>query len=124
LVSLGFYHDEETQMAIIIPTVGRVVHYYPYGKTQVNSSEQPCAASIAHVHPDGTINIGYLDSNGEHHYALGVRLMQDGEPFPESGERFCCWMPYQVGQAAKTEQAERVARAAGQGYGTIRDLGK
>jgi hypothetical protein len=29
---------------------------------------------------------------------------------------YCCWMPYQIGQAKKTEQAEAVAQAARQGF--------
>jgi hypothetical protein len=39
---------------------------------------------------------------GVHHFDR-VKLLQDDEAKPDGG-RFCCWMPYQTGQAAKYEQ--------------------
>jgi len=37
-----------------------------------------------------------------------LHSLQDNEPKPEGN--FACWMPYQKGQAAKTEAAEALAR--------------
>jgi hypothetical protein len=82
---------------VIKPTVGRVVLYYRHGKTQFDAGEQPCAATIAYVHSDSKVNIGYLDSNGMHNPATGVRLVQEGEELPTNA--FACWMPYQIEQA-------------------------
>lgn len=88
---------------MIPPSIGRVVWYYPRGKEQVEAKEQPHSAQIAYVHSVGLINIGYLDSSGNAKNATSVRLIQEGDLYPEGG--FCCWMPYQLGQAAKTEAA-------------------
>lgn len=89
-------------MNVIKPTVGRVVWFWPNGKY---SGGQPYAATIAYVHNDRCVNIGYLDANGIPMRATSVFLAQDGEPEP--GGWFCEWMPYQKGQAAKTEQLEK-----------------
>ena len=81
---------------MIKPTVGRVVLY--------NAGEdQPCAASIAYVYSDNLINIGGFDERGVHFNEQNVHLCQDDEK-PAIGQAY--WMPYQKGQAAKTEQAE------------------
>jgi hypothetical protein len=92
-------------MPVITPTVGRVVWYFPNGKTQHDAGEQPHSASVAYVHGDRCINIGYFDQNGFAKNATSVTLVQDGDELPEYG--FCCWMPFQKGQAAKTEAAEK-----------------
>lgn len=88
----------------IIPTVGRVLWFYPGGRADHEAKKQPLSASVAYVHDDSRINIGYLDANGHHCQATSVLLVQEGEELPRGP--FCCWMPYQVGQAARTEQAE------------------
>lgn len=96
-------------MAVVVikPTVGRVLWYYPHGKTQVDAGKQPHAAMVAYVHGDSCVNIGYLDGSGNHRNQTSVRLVHQGEELPESG--FCAWMPYQMGQAARTEAAEKAA---------------
>lgn len=78
---------------MIIPTVGRVVWFFNYSST-------PLSASVAHVNWDGTINIGYLTTGGEHYGAIGIPLWQGEGVKPD---RRCEWMPYQKGQAAKYE---------------------
>jgi len=95
-------------MAAIKPSIGRVVWYYPGGEKDRKAGKQPYSAQIAYVHSDTCINIGYLDNNGVAGSASSVRLLGEGETCEHP---FCCWMPYQLGQAAKTEQAE--AKAAG-----------
>ena len=90
---------------MITPTVGRMVWYWPHG-ADVAKGMQPLSAQIAYVHSDTIINIGYLSPNGEANHATSVRLLREGEaPFPSTP--YCEWMPYQKGQAAKTEALER-----------------
>lgn len=96
--------------AKIKPTVGRVVHYH--GISGV--SEQ--AALIAYVHSDTMLNLGVFDENGVSYGATSVPLVQDGEEI-QAGSHYATWMPYQVGQAAKTEQLEKELADAGQEQG-------
>ena len=90
---------------IIEPTVGRMVWFWPNGKSDINAKIQPYAAQIAYVHSVGMINIGYLDANGEHKNQTSVPLIQEGQDQPYFS--FCEWMPFQKGQAAKTEALEQ-----------------
>jgi hypothetical protein len=90
---------------MIKPTVGRVVWYYRDGKSQVEAGKQPYAAIVAFVWSDTCINIAFFDSNGVADKTTSVQLVQDGDELPEHD--FCCWMPYQKGQAAKTEALEK-----------------
>ena len=95
---------------MIKPTVGRMLHYYPAVDDNgvILSCERPLAATIAHVWNDRCINIAYLDVNGVSWGKLSVPLVQEGdEARPGSG--YCAWMPYQKGQAAKTEAVQREA---------------
>lgn len=94
---------------MIKPTIGRVVWFTP-SKNSAESGfvagDQPLAAIVAYVHSDKMVNLTVFDANGNPHSKTSVDLIQDGEPKPEWG--FCCeWMPYQKGQAAKTEQLEK-----------------
>lgn len=95
-------------MTTIIPTVGRVVWFWPNNLKSFDASfvyprpESPCAAIIAHVWHPGLVNLQVIDQNGVSHSATSVYLVQAHEPKPDGN--FCEWMPYQVGQAKK-EQA-------------------
>jgi hypothetical protein len=93
-------------MPRIEPTVGRVLLYH------TPDSSKPLAAMIANVNEDGTINIGYLDSVGTHHSQQCLPLIQDTDGIPTGNVHFCTWMPYQLGQAARTEQAEAAAKTS------------
>jgi hypothetical protein len=104
----------------IEPTVGRVVWFHPAkhdrimvpGGFPIDVAEQPLAATIAYVHRGkhaGLINIGFLCARGGHHNKESVRLLQDGDEIPLN-ESYCAWMPYQMGQAVKTEAAEAAVR--------------
>jgi hypothetical protein len=95
---------------VIKPTNGRVVWYYPDGLKGLDAGDQPRPATVAYVHSDNCINIGYLDVNGNPKNATSVRLLQDDEPAPAFP--FAMWMPYQKGQAAKTEQLEKQVAGA------------
>lgn len=91
---------------MITPTVGRMLHYYPNGHEgfpcQVG---RPLAATIAHVWSDTCVNLNVLDANGNPHGRTSVYLAQPEAEVPAGG--YCTWMPYQVGQAQKTEELER-----------------
>jgi hypothetical protein len=73
-------------------------------------SAQPiCAAIIARVldgNDAGHVNLAVFDGNGVAVSRLKVPLIQDGQTAPQDGD-WCEWMPYQKGQAAKTEALER-----------------
>lgn len=81
---------------MIKPTVGRVVWFWPEG-APLDPRQQPLSASIAHVHSDECINIGYLNEFGEHDNKTSVPLWQGEGGQPKTAH--CQWMPYQVGQA-------------------------
>ncbi len=102
---------------MIKPTIGRMVWYWPDGRRTAQNA-QPLSANVAYVHGDRLINIGYLDALGVAHSATSVHLTQDGDDVLDPAIPYCEWMPYQKGQAAKTEQLEalqtaKAARAAG-----------
>ena len=90
---------------MIKPTIGRVVWFYPQGAKQILNNIQPHAAMIAYVHSDTMITIGYFNSYGVACSQTSVRLIQEEQDFPECP--FCSWIPYQKGQAAKTEALEK-----------------
>jgi hypothetical protein len=67
--------------------------------------EQPYAALVAYVHGDRCINVAAFNENGTPLSACSVPLLQDDDAVPANGY-FAQWMPYQKGQAAKTEALE------------------
>ena len=99
-------YDTTTQQpaeeAIIPPTPGRVVWYYPAATDSIpRLYEQPLAAMVAAVWHDRMVNLSVLDAYGNPTQRGSVRLVQPGDPEPEAGEAHARWMPYQIGQAAK-----------------------
>ena len=93
---------------MIAPSNGRVVWFTP-GPDFLGiwrDKSQKLTAHIVHVHRPNMINLAVFDSDGNLWPEPAVRLLQDGETPPAEG-RFAEWMPYQKGQAAKTEQLER-----------------
>lgn len=93
---------------MIKPTVGRMLHYYPTGEDSgaIITLGQPLAATIAHVWNDRCINIAYLDTNGVWRGKTSVLLVHENDE-ARPGAGYCVWMPYQKGQAAKTDSLER-----------------
>lgn len=87
---------------MIEPTVGRVVWYYPPGH---KSSEQPWPAIISHVHHNRCVNLAVFSKDGKPMIdpPQAVELLQDEDDAPCEGN-YCAWMPFQKGQAAKTEE--------------------
>jgi len=109
----------------IKPTVGRVVHYVPKGPdsddpeviASIEAGRPVLAAIVAKVHTDDCVTLAYVDENGTMHSAAHV-LHEEAAPYLEvdedtggarqvtpcrEGRDFWRWMPYQVGQAVKTE---------------------
>lgn len=95
-------------MSAIQPTPGRVVWYWPSANDGVPSLPgQPLAAIVASVHTDRRVNLSVIDGHGNTHARGNVSLIQPDDIRPQPGSfNFAEWMPYQVGQAAKTEQLQ------------------
>lgn len=103
---------------IIKPTVGRVVWFHPSELTgEANFARhqdgQPYAAIIARVWSNAIVNLTVFDASGTPHPRTSVKLWQ-GDGIPPG--TYCEWMPYQKGQAAKTEAAEKSATEAQPAY--------
>lgn len=97
---------------MIKPTVGRVVWYWPGPTDSIvgNDGSQPLAAMIAHVWSDTCVNLAVFDGNGVGFNRTSVLLLQEDSPRPSTN--FAEWMPYQKGQAARTEQLEKLTEGA------------
>ncbi|MGE0751843.1 MAG: hypothetical protein AB7F39_06720 [Variibacter sp.] len=95
----------------IKPTVGRIVWYRPDKNDLLIARRpgEPLAAMITGVTDDKTVSLSVFSVNGDGPYAKpNVTLLQDGEPPPADGRSgYAEWMPFQKGQAAKTEQLEK-----------------
>lgn len=91
---------------MIKPTVGRMIWYIPHPKDNMEQhGDDPLAAIIVAVHNDQRINIVVWGAFGNQRFLSRALLWQE-----EQGDRpkhgYACWMPYQIGQAAKTEQLQ------------------
>lgn len=92
---------------MIAPSIGRVVWVIrPFDTLDI---KQPEPALVTYVHGDRCINVAGFNANGTPFSLTSLTLIQDEEPKPEGN--FACWMPYQKGQAAKTEALEKTANA-------------
>lgn len=87
---------------MIKPTVGRVVWYR---NPNFKSGDQPWAAIVCYVHSDTIVNLSVFDENGLSKAKTSVTLYQGTDERPELP--YAEWMPYQQGQAAKTEALEK-----------------
>jgi hypothetical protein len=92
---------------VIEPTVGRVVWVRPGKnfKAVQHDGKQPLAALVVYVHDNRHVNLSVFDALGKHHALINVQLLQDDDK-PESDMPYAEWMPFQKGQAAKTEAVE------------------
>lgn len=86
---------------MIEPTVGRVVWFYSAPR-----GPQPLAAIVTYVWTARMVNLVVFDANGVSRSETSVYLLQDDQR-PTGQSRWCEWMPYQKGQAAKTEALEQ-----------------
>lgn len=98
-----------TTSEIITPTIGRKVWYRHDGlqTTDINGGQinvvsygdQPMDATVIYVWHDRMVNLRITDHAGNTFALSSVHLVQQGDVTP--GYRYCEWMPYQKGQAAK-----------------------
>lgn len=87
---------------MIKPTVGRVVWYRQDDRPET----EPLAAIIAKVWSDTCVNLAVFDANGMTFCKTSVKLVHDeNDEKPSYG--YAEWMPFQKGQAAKTEELEK-----------------
>jgi len=88
---------------MIEPVNGRHVWIYH------RAYEQPLAAIITYVHGDKkTINVCAFLPEGTPWPMQFVTLVQDtGDSDVNAVKPYAVWMPYQKGQAAKTEELEK-----------------
>jgi hypothetical protein len=89
----------------IPPTVGRHVDYYRTPDHWKAEPKRPYCAHIVNVNGDGTINVVFWNEMGSALPVQHVVLLQHGEQVPDDRD-FATWMPYQIGQAQKTEQLQ------------------
>lgn len=101
---------------MIKPTIGRVVWFWPHENDELfkgkygEQHSQPMPGIVCYVWSDTCVNLTVFDPNGNPHGRTSVLLHNEEMPIPSSG--FAEWMPYQKGQAAKTEALEKAAAAA------------
>lgn len=97
-------------MTIIKPTAGRIVLYKPSRAEHISAPDAGgfLAAIIAYVHSDSMVNLSVISANGVPTPRTNVLLIQEGQAVPE-GSGYCCWMPYQIAQAARAEAAEKAS---------------
>jgi hypothetical protein len=94
---------------VIKPTIGRVVWLH---RPDSIDQSQPEAALVTYVHSDTCINVAGFTANGSHFSSTSVYLDQGDTPRPEWAILYAEWMPYQKGQAAKTEALESALGSA------------
>lgn len=91
---------------MIKPTIGRVVWYNPHHEFESIHSDQPMAALVTYVWSDNMVNLAVFDAHGTNISRTSVFLWQ-GDGDRPTGQSFAEWMPFQKGQAAKTEALEK-----------------
>lgn len=89
---------------MIKPTIGRVMWYWPH---KDDREDQPLACLVTYVHDDNMVNLVVFDMGGFPMGEQSVPIVQDGSPHSVGVNPYCEWMPYQKGQAAKAEAAEK-----------------
>ena len=87
----------------IKPSVGRVVWYREVGEPE---DSQPQAATVAFVQSDGLLNLSVVEHDGNVRPKTGVPLVQEGGAAKPEAGGYCEWMPFQIGQQKRTEEAE------------------
>lgn len=80
------------------PTVGRIVYYKSFGSPNGEFESTDRAAIITQVHSSVRVGLCVLNPNGMY-FDLDVEQGQNGGEWD--------WMPFQKGQAAKTEELEK-----------------
>lgn len=89
---------------MIEPTVGRVVWVHRSIAPSLPHC-QPESGQIVFVHGPRCVNVVGHDMDGHYFFLRSLQLLQDDDG-PTSSD-YAWWMPYQKGQAAKTEALEK-----------------
>jgi hypothetical protein len=89
---------------MIEPSVGRIVWYHPHVDQGGDVDGQPHAAIVAKVLDPRLINLAVINENGSLYARQNVVLLQDDDAADPDGD-YADWMPFQKGQAVKTEAA-------------------
>lgn len=92
----------------IQPTIGRVI--LVHSRTPGATGPWPCL--VTKVWNNRCINAAGLNEWGTPVSYSSLLLLQDDDAIPGGGP-YAEWMPYQKGQAAKTEALERQLRDVG-----------
>lgn len=95
---------------MIKPTVSRMVHFWRFAPQRAN--DQPEAAIVTYVWADDLVNLCVFGADGYPRSEQRVPLYQ-GEPQVKPRSRYCEWMAYQKGQAAKTDELQETLRRQG-----------
>lgn len=96
-------------MSIITPTIGRRVWFRPSAEIiessgmTVHDKSVPLDAGIVYVWNDRLVNLDVTDHAGAHLAITSVPLIHGDEPAGPMPFFYAEWMPYQNGQAKKTE---------------------
>ena len=98
---------------MIRPTVGRVMWYRPgvhlaglVANPAGLEGAQPLAAIVTYVWNDNMVNLAVFGHDGTVQARTSVPIVQDGSPWTADQSPYAEWMPFQKGQAAKTEALE------------------
>lgn len=86
---------------MIEPSTGRIV-LYRHGGT---ADPTPHAAIVTAAHSARSVNLACFSPDGTYYSRKEGVLLQDDDAAPETGS-YAEWMPFQKGQAVKTEAAE------------------
>lgn len=89
---------------MIKPTIGRIVWFWRVGSTP--GRDQPEAATICYVWDDSKVNLQVVDNQGYSRSEVGVTLRQPEDSRDVPSLPYAEWMPYQKGQATRTEELE------------------
>lgn len=92
---------------MIKPTIGRQMWFWKDTPGSY-AEQQPEAATVCYVWNDTMVNLQVIDAQGNARGVTSVRLHQGDEP---GIGQHCAWMPFQKGQAQKTEQLEKAIAA-------------
>lgn len=97
---------------MIIPSIGRVVHFWPEKPTR--PEQQPFPALICYVHDERKINVGGYTDDCVPFGAPDIALLQDDDVAPDEGP-YATWMQYQINTAAAAERPQESRSNDGSG---------
>jgi len=97
---------------MIQPTPGRMVWYMPGAERGPSDGDDVFAAVVTRVWNDRLVNLTVFKPDGNTHPRTNVKLLQDDDMEDFLGQPHAQWMPYQKGQAAKTEALETQLKEA------------